>query len=382
MQTPSATTQLPKLLIGIALLFRIGTFFLWPTILIGILALCIFLATIMIEEGRFNLALVIIPIVATGICIYGAYLTLKEVTGRAFAVPVQLDTYPALWSFVTQVADSVGSTRPDHIIIGMEANFYVTQSPMQLVPAGTMLKGRTLYMSAPLLRTMDKREVEAILAHEFSHFTGSDTIYASQVAPTYQSLQRGIASIRANMSGYLFLAFLIPLIVVWSYKLGFAVIDNALSRSRELRCDEIASRTYGQPYMAAALVKVVGYSIPLLYINDHFANLIQQGVTFTNYPGWFGQNHGQWEPEIREIVAEAARTKTKALDSHPALRERLAALGITPDEAEQHASSGASFNEHYDITNIEELLTEDYGNYVAAVMSAMAQAEGEQPPTQ
>ncbi len=59
------------------MLFRIGTFLLWPTILAGIIALCVVVGKFMIEGGR----------------------------------------------------------APDIIIIGMEPNFYVTQSPIVLASA-------------------------------------------------------------------------------------------------------------------------------------------------------------------------------------------------------------------------------------------------------
>ena len=80
----------------------------------------------------------------------------------------------------------------------MAANFYVTQSPLTLMD-GTKITKRTLYMSAPLLRVMSDAEVRAVLGHEFSHFTGRDTLYGSQVAPAYRSLQHGMDEMRANM---------------------------------------------------------------------------------------------------------------------------------------------------------------------------------------
>lgn len=376
MQKSAATTRIPVVLIGIALLFRIGTFLLWPVILAAIIALSIVLGKIMIEAGSFHLALVIVPVIATGVCVYGAILTMREVSGFAFAVRTQRDSFPTLWSFVAEVAESVGGRVPDNIIIGMEPNFYVTQSPILLTPADEV-RGRTLYMSAPLLRVMDEVEVKAVLAHEFSHFTGSDTLYSSHVAPAYHSLHQGTSAMKVNMESSIFLlvGFAVPLAVLWMYQLGFKIIDRALSRSRELRCDEIASQAYGQSHMAAALVKVVGYGTPLLYVNVHFANLIQEGQTFENYPAWFGLNREHWGARINQVVAQAATSKTKAFDTHPALQARLAALAITPNEAAQLASAESSFAESYDISAVERLLTNEYSRFVYSMVSEMSQAE-------
>ena len=41
MTMPTSTTNVPIALIGLALLFRIGAFLLWPVILVGIIALCV-----------------------------------------------------------------------------------------------------------------------------------------------------------------------------------------------------------------------------------------------------------------------------------------------------------------------------------------------------
>ena len=113
----------------------------------------------MIEGGRFHLTLVIIPVIAIGVCVYAAVLTMREVAGYALAIRAQRESYASLWSFVEEVAESVGGRAPDNIIIGMEPNFYVTQSPILLTPADEV-RGRTLYMSAPLLRVMDEMKLK------------------------------------------------------------------------------------------------------------------------------------------------------------------------------------------------------------------------------
>ena len=41
--------------------------------------------------------------------------------------------YPALWDLAEQCADIVGSAPPDNILVGMSANFYVTENSVSLV---------------------------------------------------------------------------------------------------------------------------------------------------------------------------------------------------------------------------------------------------------
>lgn len=218
---------------------------------------------------------------------------------------------------------------------------------------------------------MDEAEVKAVLGHEFCHFTGSDTLYGSQVAPAYHSIQQGIASMKANMGNslYLVVVFLIPLIVLWAYQMGFRTIDHALSRRRELRCDEIASQVYGQQAMAAALVKVIGYGASVQHVNAHFAALMQQGQTFSNYPEWFGLNRDYWTDQIEGVVAAATAARTRAFDTHPALRSRLTALGVAPEAAARYTANGSNFSMIHDISSIERLLTNQYSEFMLAALA-------------
>ena len=222
-------------------------------------------------------------------------------------------------------------------------------------------------MSAPLLRVMDEAEVKAVLGHEFSHFTGSDTLYGSHVAPAYHSLNYGIESMKQGIfrSGLL---FIIPMVVLWIYQVGFRVIDRALSRSRELRCDEIASQVFGQDHMAAALVKVIGYGTAMQSMNQHFTSLLQQGEIFVNYPEWFSQNRASWDSYLSNFIEAAYAAKTRAFDTHPALRARLTALGVAPDDLTRYTADTSPFSVNHSIDGIERRLTDEYGKVVHAMM--------------
>ena len=373
MTMPTSTTKVPIALIGLALLFRIGAFLLWPAILVGIIAVCVLGGILAVESGRFPLGLIAVPIVAIGVCGYGASLTVRTVAGHEFAAELRRDHYPKIWSFVSRVAEAVGGRAPDNIIIGLEPNFYVTQAPLRILTG--RISGRTLYMSAPLLRVMEEAQVKAVLGHEFSHFTGSDTLYGSHVAPAYHSLRYGIESMKENMgrSVFMVLAFIIPIVVLWLYQIGFRVIDRALSRSRELRCDEIASEVYGQDHMAAALVKVIGYGAAMQSMNHDFATLLQQGQIFTNYPEWFGQNRASWDANFSNFIVDAYAAKTKAFDSHPALRERLTALGVVPGDLPRYTADAPPFSFDDRVAGIERRLTDEYGKVVHAMMVAASQ---------
>ena len=363
---PTSTTTVSKALVLVALSFRIAIFFVWPLILVVVLGLCALAGWAALEIGRFPLALVLVPLLALAICIYGAVLTLRTIPMAEIAISVPRDGFEPLWAFVAGVAESVGSNAPDNIIIGMTGNFYVTQVPIVLFD-GTRLNRRTLYLSGPLLHLMDVEEVKAVLGHEFSHFTGNDTLYSSQVAPAYRSMREGMATMRASMEGNIFvaMAFLVPLAVLAVCHAGFRMIDARLSQRRELRCDEIASQVYGQDRMAGALVKVVGYGASLQEVGNHIATLMQDGYYFENYPEWFATNREHWDGPAAETVSDALTVSTGSLDSHPALTDRLVALGVIPETA-MAVSSLTAFSAGYDTESLDRNATTTYTNFVSS----------------
>ena len=58
---------------------------------------------------------------------------------------------PELWQAVTQAAQRLQTSPPDHIVIGLQFNFYVTELAVRLDSGRT--EGKTLYLSYPLLKT-------------------------------------------------------------------------------------------------------------------------------------------------------------------------------------------------------------------------------------
>ena len=59
-----------------------------------------------------------------------------------------------------------------------------------------VVEGRTLAIGMPLLKELSLQELKAVLAHEFSHFSGNDTLYSVFVAPVYKSLGSAIEDLK------------------------------------------------------------------------------------------------------------------------------------------------------------------------------------------
>lgn len=363
-------TRLPVALIGFGLVFRVGTFLLWPLILLGVLSLCGLLAWGGIESGRFLILIYVVPVAAIGcyICIQAAVLTLRSGGSADLALLAGPSEHSELWELARQSAAMVGATPPDNIIVGMSANFYVTGSKVLLSGQSSEVRGRTLYVSAPLLRLLSEMEIRAVLVHEFAHFTGRDTTYSTQVAPVYASLTSGIAAMKAQMGWSITgIVLAVPLLIAVAYHKLFDVLNSAISRRRELRCDEIASQAVGREYIGTGLIKVVGYGALLSEnIDDHFITLIRENRTFGNYPEWFTRFAADESvyPRISGIIRYFATAKTQASDSHPALRDRLDALDASALLESGIINAHYAFFHSFCSEQIEERLTTLYSQHV------------------
>jgi Zn-dependent protease with chaperone function len=86
---------------------------------------------------------------------------------------IQEQQAPLLWERVRDVALDLNALPPEHIVVGLDPNFFVTESEVRCLD-GTC-NGRTLYCSLPLSRILTINEFIGIIGHELGHFKGEDT---------------------------------------------------------------------------------------------------------------------------------------------------------------------------------------------------------------
>ncbi|MBB3966773.1 M48 family metallopeptidase [Rhizobium metallidurans] len=235
---------------------------------------------------------------------------------------------PALWSFVGKIAARMNTSPPDTIILGMTSGFYVTESPVRLIPDDRLIKGRTLHMPAPLLELLDTAEISAIVGHELAHFAGEDTRYSQRFVPIYSSMQRSLGALyQADING--------DFGVNAALRLGHHALssfDTAVahwSRLREFEADRIGSMVSGPDAAASALVRsqiadaAVGFILEQAFRGD----------------GEFGPDLVNAASEL--VVAQGFVDPTEHLeerqphptDSHPPTIQRIRALGVEVNDA-------------------------------------------------
>lgn len=276
-------------------------------------------------------------LVLAAIAVYGAFtaiLGLRQVFALFTPEPMDVRAYtvsetdaPGLWRFVRELGRRQEAIVPDTIIVGLTDGFYVTEAAVRILPEDRVLNGRTLYLPAPYLELLDTGEIAAIVGHELAHFTGDDTRYSTRFAPIYAGLWRALSALQVAKGG--------EFVVQPALRLGFHAIgrlDIAVahwSRLREFEADKKGSLVSGPKGAASALIR---------------SSIAASAVSF-------GLERAFNDPEnadpnvvagIANLVAEKGLSdpaehledrQPHPTDSHPPTSQRIAALGVSLDDA-------------------------------------------------
>lgn len=243
------------------------------------------------------------------------------------AIVLKVSEKPKLYAAIKEVCAKVKTKIPDTVIFHIEPTFFVTEGKLSTING--LVKKRTLAIGAPLVRQLTIDEFKAILAHEFAHFSGNDTVYSRFVVPVYKSVNSALNDIAGinegnkgdnNVINAMNLLLFVPVIFLKIFITYFATIDNILSRSRELRADWIASSNFGKKNMESGLVKVV-------QISQHYHSAVEElGFNNPNYLDKYEQLLYRDSSKLEEYKQKALLEAEQVFDTHPTLSTRLTSL--------------------------------------------------------
>lgn len=242
------------------------------------------------------------------------------------------DKAPGLHAFVKGLAERLGAKAPDHIIIGLEPNFFVTSADVQVPSSPKPLEGETLYVSLPLARLMTVPEFAAVVGHELGHFRGKDTIYSMKFAPAYVGLAEALEAVRYEKGEKLFWIAKMPARAMLSLTMNvFAMNKGALSRERELLADQAGAEASSAKALVTSLIKISTYS--LLWDSIHRENIerLKNGQTSRNLSSLLESwcRHDIDSHTLGEIIDRVAKRSTAhPFDSHPTVSQRMKSLGV------------------------------------------------------
>lgn len=231
---------------------------------------------------------------------------------------------PGLWTRVEKMAMHLNTTPPEHIIAGIDTNFFVTEAPLTI--AGKVHQGRSLFVSLPLLRILNTEEADSVLAHELAHFKGGDTASGATLGPKLMQFSRYTYMLYENVSTKLFFHLFM------FYRLVFEFALQKDSREQEFRADRLAAQLISPQAIINSLIKIKAFAAYRAQVEE---NLYEQdkrhdktlGIVQSVEAGLKIYAHS--EVFLDDINAGEV---PHPFDSHPPLAERMANVGYVVDE--------------------------------------------------
>ena len=303
--------------------------------------------TLLVFEGYLYLALIVaIFLLPTGLLVWGV-LTLRPfaaVIAVLVGIPVVVTTaraVRALWlvfpnpdgveidaqfgarlhQTVAEIARRVGAP-PVHRVLVSELN---NASALQTRSASPWPMN-TLVLGYPLLATLSVDQVCAVIAHELAHFTHEHGRFSGWVYRTQMRWIRLLDVLERHRSVpahvYLLFRFYVP-------RLSRRAAD--VSRQHERVADRLAADVAGAEVTAQALVAIeVGHYVLERTFWPRVFDRLEHEPEPPNPFSEMGPDIWTSVEDRNALLDELLSAVTRASDTHPALRDRLATIGQSP----------------------------------------------------
>jgi len=301
----------------LALLLTIGFYGLALGIAFGLLYL-IYLEIAVL--GRINVKLTFFAFLGTVVILWSIFPRIDKFT--APGPRLKQSKFPELFKEIEKIAHATRQEMPSEVYLLTEVNAFVAERG-GLIGIGSR---RVMGIGLPLFHLLGVDELNSILAHEFGHFYGGDTALGPWIYKTRAAIIRTVQSV-GNTNQWLLIPF-------EAYAKMFLRVTNAVSRQQEFTADQLAARTVGARATMAGLQKIHKYGLAFdAYFRQDYAPVIEAGY---RPPMLGGFAMFLKTPQIQEAVnnyydQQATQGQSDPYDTHPSLKERIAALQGLPE---------------------------------------------------
>lgn len=227
-----------------------------------------------------------------------------------------------LYREAQEIATRVGAPRVHRVVVTDAHN----AAAMQIPRAAVFWPTNTVAVGYPLLATLSVDQIRAVLAHELAHITLAHGRFTSWVHRTRLSWVRLLDTLERHQSVPAHVYFLFRFYVPRLHALSVAV-----SRQQERLADRLATEVTGPEVAAQALMAIeLGR---LLVAETFWPRLYKRIEEDPDPPNPFSElGPALWDGiESRaELMDRLLQGDITASDTHPALRDRLAALKQPP----------------------------------------------------
>lgn len=266
--------------------------------------------------GRIHIKLAIL-------CVVGGCLILWSVLPRLdrFKAPGPLLTekdQPGLFQQLRSVANATQQSMPVEVFALPEMNAWVSNR------GGLMGIGsrRVMGLGVPLMQVLTIQQFRGVLAHEFGHYHSGDTKLGPWIFVTRSAIIRTVVNLSQNGSSILSKPF------EWYLKL-FLWITQRVSRHQEFTADALAAQVAGPDAIRNALKTIHSSAIAFgVYWEQEYVPVLNGGFRAPlarGFEEFFSASRIQ--KAVHDVLeSELQSGKSDLYDSHPALKDRLAAI--------------------------------------------------------
>ena len=320
-QRPAAYRQRVVLLAALGYLYVLLLLLLALTLSIGIIVLFV---TQKISGGYALFKIEFILVGFTVLVLRSLWVTFSVPDG----IELQRAEVPALFQMVDELRAQLQSGPLHHLILASDFNAGILQRPRLGI-----LGWQENYMliGLPLMAALTPEQLRAVLAHELGHLSGNHSRFAGwiyRVRRTWSQILQNFQR-QGNRGAVFFEVFL-----RW-YAPFFSAYSFVLARQDEYVADRCAGEAAGLEPAAAALmrIEVKGRFLQEQFWPDIYKLAETQAVPdSTPYATMLPGLRALPEPATAATwLQEALREQTGYSDTHPALTDRLSALGYKFD---------------------------------------------------
>ena len=283
-----------------------------------------------VYSGHLNavvLKVLWIPLVLVGIVLRSLWITIPVPDGAE----LKREQAPALFDLIHEVTETLNGPKIHHVLLSADFNAGIVQIP-QFGMMGWL--NNYLVVGLPLLQAFNQDEFRAVLAHEVGHLSGKHGRFSGWIYRLRRSWVEVLTRVHAERH---YASFLFEPFLNW-YAPYLNAYSFVLARAQERHADEYAVELAGRETAAIMLARlaVKGRSIT----EDFWPVFFRKSKDESKAPkDPFEQMLSRLEQSIGPVNTqkwffEELRVPTSYEDTHPALSDRLAAIGYAKDSKE------------------------------------------------
>ena len=272
---------------------------------------------------------------------------------------LERSAHPRLFAEFENIAHAFSEPLPREVYLIAEPNAFVADR------AGVTGFGsrRIMGLGLPLVSLLTVSQFRAVLAHEFAHYYGGDTSLGPWVYKTKTSMVRvfeNIGAFRARIPPRLLLLGImysaVTRLLKWYFG-AFLRVISLISRKQECRADELACFIAGRKNLIHGLQSSHNAAVVWnSYWNNEIAPLLDEGCLPAIGDGF---RRFLAVPAISagigiNLSQRLQEQRTQPHDTHPPLRDRIAAaLNFPESSAPQNTEPASSLLDNLPATELK-----------------------------